>query len=231
MATDSFTIDFKVVDELIEHRIVEFQRRVRDGAHTVASDNRRFTQKTLPDAIRQNFKSGGRPKWAPRKENNPWPLLVKHGEMFASAIRPVNMSSFVYQHKVMWIADVGIVGAVHQYGWRGTQKVERRSKLSRKGANRKFERNMNIPARPFFSLPPGGSVEREFLRQWIEYAVEPFTKKDLFVTGRPRMRSSYETYKDFIPSNAKLKSDRQRIETEYKLHERRLGPAMRGMKW
>ena len=39
----------------------------------------------LVESVHKNFEHGGRPgTWEPRKDNNPWPLLMKTGELYNS---------------------------------------------------------------------------------------------------------------------------------------------------
>lgn len=188
MATDSFKIDFSLDAKAIESRLLEVQKRLRVGAKHVGAQNSEFTTKTLPSVIRQNFVQKGRPKWVPRKDKNPWPLLVKHGGMFEASIRPVSIPGFAGMNHVAWTANVGEVGLVHQYGWKGNQTVKLGADIFGRGAKKSFVRKMDIPARPFFVLPPDGSAEREFSRQLLKFAIEPFEKQD-YVSVPERVRA------------------------------------------
>lgn len=188
VATDSFTIDFSLDAKDIESRLLEVQKRLRVGAKHLGAQNSEFTTKTLPSIIRQNFVQKGRPKWVPRKDKNPWPLLVKHGEMFEAAMRPISIPGFAGINRVAWAANVGVVGIAHQYGWKGNQTVKLGADVFGRGAKKSFKRKMDIPARPFFVLPPDGSAEREFSRQLSKFAIEPFEKRD-YVSAPERVRA------------------------------------------
>ena len=188
MATDSFKIDFSLDAKAVESRLSEVQKRLRVGAKHVGAQNSEFTTKTLPSIIRQNFMQRGRPKWVPRKDKNPWPLLVKHGEMFEAAMRPISSPGFAGINRVVWAVNVGEVGRVHQFGWKGNQTVKLGADVFGRGTKKSFERKMDIPARPFFVFPPDGSAEREFSRQLSKFVIEPFEKQD-YVSAPERARA------------------------------------------
>lgn len=103
----------------------------------------------LRETVRANFAAGGRPtKWAPSKKETLGDLLKGSGRMMNAALNPFMAVS---PCRVLFSANVGKVGVIHQVGFQGM--VRRGGKPHR----------MNIPARPYFIIPEIGSEIETYL--------------------------------------------------------------------
>lgn len=130
--------------------------------------------------VRENFLTGGRPKWVPRKQthgkNDAKPLLVG-GNLMAMATNPTLSSRPL---SAQWIAHVGEKGVVHQFGSNANVRVRSSERIVKEAFGRivtnpskhtvkAHTRNLNIPARPYFCIPEGYGLEYQIRDAILRY--------------------------------------------------------------
>jgi len=91
----------------------------------------------LARTIADNFAMQGRPRWAPRKDQAPHPLLVKTGKLRSAA---TSLQLMRTSTGVLYFANVGQAGVAHKHGVHGT--------FMRGG----HPVRMNLPARDFMTV-------------------------------------------------------------------------------
>mgnify|MGYP001271757094 FL=1 len=124
--------------------------------------------------IRLNFMAGGRPAWEPVKNQRPGKRpLIGSGTLFEKAVHPRIESD---RGRLVLLADVGVAGMVHQFGFEGTITVPehaRDGKGRRKSSMvHSHSKEVSIPERPFFMIPYGDSCVSEIERCIVRHIVE-----------------------------------------------------------
>lgn len=148
----------------------DVQKMLKDLAGRV--QNRQPLMKKIAgimyDAVEENFRHEGRPRWKPSKRANMQggQTLQDTGSLAASISKKHDNNS----------AQVGtnkVYAAVHQFGFKGRVNIPSHTRRVKKGvaAVKAHSRRMNIHARPFLKLTDGdlNEIKKTIMKYFMKY--------------------------------------------------------------
>ncbi|MHC1728575.1 MAG: hypothetical protein AB9866_21665 [Syntrophobacteraceae bacterium] len=137
----------------------------------------------IRNIVRANFAAGGRPRWKPRKGERKYGgmLMRKSGHLYNAALNPALETSPDRAH---WTAAVGEAGVAQQHGSQKLVVLKKHTRTISEAFGKALSKGktsfdvkshtvrMDLPARPFFTIPVGYGEPERIRSSMVQYIMQ-----------------------------------------------------------